>query len=148
MPILPLFNLHFCKVCLRFSYTLFFLFLLAKIHAHAILPCHARHVWHLIDFKQFFLAKTLAKTCRPYHKNPKPLFLNGFLFVNGVLSLLKNAQAQIIITPHCCMLMQCYYIRQCYNATSNATIYSNVTLAHKNPKTKTHINKTSNFRKF
>ena len=28
------------------------------------LPDNLRHAWHLIDFKRFFLAKTLAKTCQ------------------------------------------------------------------------------------
>ena len=39
----------------------------------AVLPDNLRHEWHLIDFKQFFLAKTLAKTCPQCHQNGKSL---------------------------------------------------------------------------
>ena len=118
LPILPLFDLHFCKVRLHFSYVTFHLLFsssLCQNPRHAILVRHACHLWHLIDFKRFFSAMSLAKTCQHCRQNGKSLILKEFLFVKCVMSLLKNAQAQIIITSHCCILMQRYSI-------SNATI--------------------------
>ena len=103
-------SVRFLYISFTFPFRPLFPFLLAKTSAPPFLPCHSCHLWHPIDFKQFFLAKTLAKTCHQCHQNGKSLILKEFLFVKRGMSLLKNAQAQIIITSHCCILMQCYYI--------------------------------------
>ena len=100
-------SVRFVYISFTFLCICFFLFLLAQIHAPPFLPCHACHLWHLIDFKQFFLAKTLAKTCHQCHKNGKSLILKEFLFVKCGMSLFYSAQAQIIITSHCCATYSC-----------------------------------------
>ena len=127
LPIFWLFDLHFCKVCLHFSYTLFFLFLLAKIPAMPFLVRHACHLWHLIDFKRFFPAMSAAKTCHQCRQNVKSLILKEFLFVKCVMSLSYSTLSLIIIlslklacrlrplAACCCLLLGCYYI-------SNATL--------------------------
>ena len=114
----------FCRFChfsiynsVRFLYISFtfpfFFFCLPNLRLAILtdnLTDNLRHEWHPIDFKQFFLAKTLAKTCRQCHQNGKSLILKEFLFVKCGMSLLKNARAQIIITSYCCILIQRYYI--------------------------------------
>ena len=103
-------SVRFLYISFTFSFTLLFSFSACQTSAPPFLPCHSCHLWHLIDFKQFFLAKTLAKTCHQCHQNGKSLILKEFLFVKCGMSLLKNARAQIIITSHCCILMQRHYI--------------------------------------
>ena len=120
LPILPLFNLQFCKVCLHFSYTCF------SSAFHLLFICFSS-AFHLLAtpafyltiraicgisliLNDFFLPKRSPKLAINATKMASPWFLKGFLFGKCVMSLLKNAQAQIIITSHCCMLMQCYYI--------------------------------------
>ena len=104
-------SVRFVYISVTLSFRSLFLFLLAKIPVMPFLPCHLCHLWHLIVFKRFFLAKTLAKTCHPCHKNGKSLILKEFLFVKCGTSLF------------CSALLQC-------NATiyNNATIYSNATM--------------------
>ena len=103
-------SVRFLYISFTFSFTLLFFFFCLLAEPPPFLIGNLRHEWHPIDFKQFFLAKTLAKTCHRCHQNGKSLILKEFLFVKCGMSLLKNAQAQIIITSHCCILMQCYYI--------------------------------------
>ena len=91
-------SVRFVYISVTLLFTLFFLFLLAKIYAMPFLPCHLRHEWQIIDFKQFFLAKTLAKTCHVDSIDGKSLILKGFLFDKRVMSLKNKALAQIIIT--------------------------------------------------
>ena len=91
-------SVRFVYISVTFFLICFFLSFLAEIHAMPFLPCHSCHLWHLIDFKQFFLAKTLAKTCQPCHQNAKLLILKGFFIVKCVMSLFYNALSQIIIT--------------------------------------------------
>ena len=81
-------SVRFIYISFTFHFALFFLFLLAKIRAMPFLPCHACHLWQVLDFKQIFLAKTLAKTCHTCHKNDKSLILKEFLFVKCGTSLL------------------------------------------------------------
>ena len=102
----------FCRFChfliyisVRFIYisvthlcACFFSHPLAKIPALTFLPCHPCHLWHLIDFKQIFFANNVAKTCRAWHENPKPLILKGFFVAKCVMSLIYNALHQIPIT--------------------------------------------------
>ena len=85
---------------------------IAIIYAMPFLPCHARHLWHLIDFKRIFFAITLVKSCHVCHKNYKPLILKGFFIVKCVMSLLYNTVRQIIITSYppllaCTPLLTC-----------------------------------------
>ena len=91
------------------------------------LPCRSCQMWQSIDFKRFFLAKTLAKTCHQCHQNGKSLILKEFLFVKCVMSLLYKYLSRIVITSYpllliccssaaCILIQQHYYIRQC-NAT-------------------------------
>ena len=103
-------SVRFVYISVTPLFICFFLLFPADLPRMPFLLDNLCHAWHLFDFKRFFLAKTLAKTCHQCHKNGKSLILKGFLFVECVLSLFYNAQAQIIITSHCCMLMQCYYI--------------------------------------
>ena len=88
---------RFVYISFTFPLNLLFLITLPKSPGHAILIDNLRHEWHLIDFKRFFLAKTLAKTCHQYHKTASPWFLKGFLFVECVMSLIYNALLQIVI---------------------------------------------------
>ena len=80
-------SVRFVYISFTFSFTLFFPPLLAKISAHDILTNNLRHAWHLTDFISFFLAKTLAKTCRRCRQNGKSLILKELLFVKCVMSL-------------------------------------------------------------
>ena len=91
-------SVRFVYISVTFFLICFFLFILAKIPSLPFLPCHSCHLWHLIDFKQFFLAKTLAKTCHQCRQNGKSLILKGFLFDKRVMSLKNKALPQIIIT--------------------------------------------------
>ena len=116
----------FCRFChfliyisVRFVYVSFtFLFhslyppRIARIPAMPFLPCHSCHSWQVIDFKRFFLAKTLAKTCHVCQQNAKLLILKGFFIVKCVMSLLYNTVRQIIITSYppllaCTPLLTC-----------------------------------------
>ena len=101
LPIFWLFDLHFCKVCLHFSYVPF-RSLFSSSACQNLPPCHflvdnLRHEWQAIDFKRFFLAKTLAKTCRQCRQNAKSLILNGFFLARRVMSLFIKLLLQIVI---------------------------------------------------
>ena len=107
-------SVRFVYISFTFSFTLFFLFSLAWIHALDILVRHACHLWHLIDFISFFLAKTLAKTCQRFHQNGKSLILKEFLFVKCVMSLSYSTLSLIIITSYClCAAYLCASARSC-----------------------------------
>ena len=94
-------SVRFLYISFTLLFALLFLFLLAKTSAPPFLPCHSCHLWHLIDFKQFFLAKTLAKTCQQCHKNGMSLIFKGFLFIKCGMSLFYSALLQIVITSYC-----------------------------------------------
>ena len=93
LPILPLFNLQFCKVCLHFSYTCFSSAFSHLLATPAILPDNLCHLWHLFDFKRFFLAKTLAKTCHQCHKNGKSLIFKRIFIWQMRHELIKKCSS-------------------------------------------------------
>ena len=119
LPILPLFNLHFCKICLHFSYTpfslSFALFLFVKIQ-----PCHFYLVIRAMRDKSlilngFFLPKRLPKLAINATKMASPWILKGFFIVKCVMSLFYNALLQIVITSYCLLLYKT--MLRCYDAT-------------------------------
>ena len=79
----------------------FFLLACRNPRMTSFLTDNLRHAWHLIDFKRFFLAKTLAKTCQRCRQNGKSLILKEFLFVKCVMSLFYKYLWQIIIKSYC-----------------------------------------------
>ena len=119
-------SVRFIYISVTLLFTCFFSHHLAKIRAHAIFGCHLWHLWHLVDFKRFFLAIGVAKTCHERCQNPKPLILKGFFIVKCVMSLIYRALSQIIITLaiiHLYPLLlykQCCYIK-CVLSTSTIT---------------------------
>ena len=80
-------SVRFVYISVTHLFACFFPHPLAKNPRHAILACHLCHLRHLIDFKRFFLAKTLAKTCHTCHKNGKSLIFKGFFAAKCVMSL-------------------------------------------------------------
>ena len=100
-------SVRFVYISVTFPFHPLFSCLLAKIHAMPFLPCHPCHVWHLIDFKRFFLAKTLAKTCHACPQNAKLLIFKGFFIVKRVMSLIYRVLLQIVIMPHCLLACLC-----------------------------------------
>ena len=92
---------RFIYISFTLLFTLFFSFLPAKNPALPFLPCHLCHLWQVIDFKRFFLAKTLAKNYHQRRQKVKSLILLAFLFVKCVMSLLYSARRWIIIASYC-----------------------------------------------
>ena len=100
-------SVRFVYISVTLLFTLLFLFLLAKIHAAPFFVRHACHLWHLLDFISFFLAKTLAKTCQTACQNGKSLILKEFLFVKCVMSLFYSALSCFITLPTIVLLNCC-----------------------------------------
>ena len=132
-------SVRFVYISFTFPLNLLFLFLLAKIHGPDILTNTLRHEWHLIGFKRFFLAKTLAKTCSNCHKNGKSLIFKRIFYCQMRHELIKKCSSSnyynvALLHAHAMLLykatLQCY--KQCnatvlqamqrYSATSNATL--------------------------
>ena len=91
-------SVRFVYISFTFSFTLFFPSFFAEIPAMPFLPCHVCHLWQIIDFKQIFLAKTLAKNCHTCRQNAKLLISKGFFIAKCVMSLTNKTLSQIIIT--------------------------------------------------
>ena len=91
-------SVRFVYISFTFLFTLSFSFLACQNPRHAILIDNLRHERHLIDFKRFFSAMSLAKTCQHCRQNGKSLILKGFLITKRVMSLIYRALPQIIIT--------------------------------------------------
>ena len=108
-------SVRFIYISVTLLFTLFFSSSLCQNPCPCHFGCHPCHLWQLIDFKQFFLAIGVAKTCHAHHQNPKLLILFNFLFDKRVMSLIYRALSQIII------FIKRYYISQCYYM-SNAVI--------------------------
>ena len=83
-------SVRFVYISVTLLFTLFFLYLPAKIHALPFAPCHLRHEWQVIDFKQIFLVMSVAKTRHARHQNVKLLILKGFFIDKCVMSLFNS----------------------------------------------------------
>ena len=115
---------RFIYISFTLLFTLFFSFLPAKNPALPFLPCHLCHLWQVIDFKRFFLAKTLAKNYHQRRQKVKSLILLAFLFVKCVMSLLYSARRWIIISSYClcaacCWLLTCTINNKRYQKIKN-----------------------------
>ena len=115
-------SVRFIYISFTLLFTLFFFFSSCQNPAMPFLPCHLRHLWQVIVFKQFFPAKTLAKTYHQCHQKVKSLILLAFLFVKCVMSLLNSARRWIIISSYCLcadVRLSCTIINKRYRKIKN-----------------------------
>ena len=100
-------SVRFIYISFTFLFTCFFLSCLLESP-----PCHFWCVMRAMRGKSlilnsFFLAKRLPKLAVNATKMASPWVLKGFFIVKCVMSLFYSAQAQIIITSHCCAPYSC-----------------------------------------
>ena len=101
---------RFVYISFTFPFTLFFSFSACQAHAPAILIDYLRHEWQVIDFKQFFLAKTLAKTCHQCPKNGKSLIFKRIFYCQTWHELIKKCSSSNYYNVALLHTMRCYYI--------------------------------------
>ena len=108
---------RFVYISFTFPFALFFLSCQLNFPPRHFYPAIRAICGISLILNSFFLPKRLPKLAPLATKTLNSWFLKEFFIVKCGMSLFYSAQAQIIITSHCCATYSC-----------NTTIYSNATM--------------------